>query len=381
MITLFSLAIYICTFILGLVLDKEPENSKYRRAYVIWLYVFLCFGYMTGSDWRGYELEYGDINSLDKSAEIGSRGLLYAMSLLIEDYWITVGILKCLYLYSFRKMIREFTEHDLLATSFILFMLCFLLINNPLRYMMALILINYSIVYFNRNKMLAIILLLSSVTFHSTCVFFVLALPLSLIYSGQIAKLSNKILVILYLIVLFITSNLQNIQIIFLSGISLIRDYVDVKDYTKSYSIENDDSLLLTGNIIKIVLFFVCLFTRKYIDLSDPKRKMLVGMAILYFFIDRLFIIVPTGFRLVIPYGYFYAIYCAYLLYSRGNRVFYLLFVLTLTTFAKNIYESYAYIPYSNSIQYIISGHKTYTERSMYNIVEYFKRTGKYPDN
>ena len=46
-----------------------------------------------------------------------------------------------------------------------------------------------------------------------------------------------------------------------------------------------------------------------------------------------------------------------------------------------NLWTSFDLIPYSNSIHYIVFGHKTYSERYEYNIKAYQERTGKTIDS
>lgn len=54
------MGIYILTFILGFYIDQlSPiKYKKLRVLYIVWLFIFLCFSYTNGSDWRSYELGY-----------------------------------------------------------------------------------------------------------------------------------------------------------------------------------------------------------------------------------------------------------------------------------------------------------------------------------
>ena len=71
--------IYIVTFLLGILLDNIRVHRNVRRAFIVWLYIFLCFGYMTGSDWRAYELQYQfvDYYYLNVTYEKGFYALFY----------------------------------------------------------------------------------------------------------------------------------------------------------------------------------------------------------------------------------------------------------------------------------------------------------------
>ena len=42
--------------------------------------------------------------------------------------------------------------------------------------------------------------------------------------------------------------------------------------------------------------------------------------------------------------------------------------IIMTVTLVRSLYQEYVYIPYSNSIPYIIKGHLTFAERDYYNV-------------
>lgn len=85
--------IYIITFLLGILLDSFRVNKNIKIVFIIWLYIFLCFGYMTGSDWRAYELQYqsADYYYYNATYEKGFYTLFYFLKLFISDFFITLA--------------------------------------------------------------------------------------------------------------------------------------------------------------------------------------------------------------------------------------------------------------------------------------------------
>lgn len=379
-ITIISLLLYLGTFFVGFYLDRYPLDSKYKKArkyFIVWLYIFLCFGYMTGSDWRGYEYHYGIPSSLVRSSgEVGFYNMFYLVSLIFKDFWVGVGFLKCLYLYTYIRLLRQFTTNYLSVVSLSMpIFLCFMIIDNPLRYMCALIFVHVAMsLLINKKYLLSICILIASSLLHTTALFFLTMIP-CYIYSRKIARTNSYILVALFIITLFISSkigNISNIVAFFMQYAGML----DLKDYSH-YMLRNEDggNFFSIGSFIQILLFILIVFTKKALNKNMDNGEVIAGIAISYMFLQRFTLMIPTGFRLVIPFGIFYCLYIVML--KQTNRRVFLIFMTIITMqFAKKLYTSYTYIPYSNSIVYIISGHKDYNFRETYNINAFRNRMG-----
>ncbi len=127
------------------------HNNIVRTILIMALFAFLCFGYMTGSDWRAYEMDYMS-KSFDRAIILGEMGFVHVsrfFSTFISDFWLYAGMMKCVYLLSLILLISVFTK-NVFATIAIGFSnsLLFMLIDCPMRFMMALSIIFFGVYLF-----------------------------------------------------------------------------------------------------------------------------------------------------------------------------------------------------------------------------------------
>lgn len=386
---IFSLLLYIVTIIVGLYLDskEDPRYDRLRKIYVFWLYVFLCFGYMTGSDWRNYETTYETGEGIERFVtEPASWFLLSYMPIVIPDYWIFVGFFKCVYLYSTQKLVSSITDRWLTALALLVpAQLGFMLIQNPLRFMFAAIVLNYVLYYIikyymnpqeHNKKDLIIVgfLVISSVLFHNSCIVYIVLIPL-LFLSTLSYKVNSIIIFVLYMLVTIITSSLSFVTELKQLSIILLQQYMEISDYA-NYELEDNSSIFAIGNILRIVFLVFVLVSKKGILSKYEYGHIIFGFTIFYFFLARILILIPTGFRLAVPFIPIYIIYVLYMLETKRIYAQYIM-VYMILSFGSQIWSSYDFIPYSNSIPYILTGHKPFTERHMYNLNEYEARTGE----
>lgn len=373
--------IYLTTFILCLVADLLPEKySLFKKGLLVWLYIFLCFGYMTGSDWRNYELiyyQYTDKELLSSQYERGFYYLIYFARQLITDFWIFIALVKVLYLYSVVKFIKLFTNKIFIVLALMLNVnLLFMLVDNPLRFMIgSTLLIAGTRFLLNKNIYKYIIIGLLSVFFHISLVLPFL-LGLTVYYRNYIINKGNRTLVSIYVVfglISFFPSVLNTISAIIAENEELVANKL-----LYAYNIESIDSLFTIGSVLNILLFLVVL---KY---RDDIRALRYGdeifyFTLTYFFLFRILIIFPTGFRLYLHFALFYCITLATILKSIKFRKYKKILLLSIgVLLIRNLWFAYQFIPYSNSIGYIITGnHPTYNYRSNYNKLKYTERTGE----
>ena len=378
--TIISFGLYIATFIVGFFVDKKEPKNKLRKIYVIWLYIFLCFGYMTGSDWRGYEISFDEIDNFysDKFlTEPGFIGLFYLSKILFKDFFLALGVLKCLYLFTLIKFLKEYTKHYILALTILLpLSSLFILIDNPLRFMTALTIVNLALIYFIKKKFIICYgLLIVAILFHSTTIFFIL-LPITIKYGDRLYSISSLAIIIIYIVIAFLSSNVELITNVLRSSIGFLLQYIEMKDYTQTYLANDNEAFFTLGSIMRIFIFVIIIFSKKFVNLNSEEERTFYGIAITYLMLERLLIIIPTGFRLAIPFGYYYALYLT-LLVVKHSRLGYLVVTYLFLMMCKNIYMGYGYIPYSNSIPHILTqDYDSYAYRSNYNFEEYYKRFG-----
>lgn len=387
-----SVLLYLATIGIGFILGRKGNNvSKRSRAiYMMWLFVFLCFGYMTGSDWFHYEMVYTDFETYSSryESEPGSWVLFKIMPQLISDFWIFTALMKCLYLYSFIFLASKITDrlYSVLALS-VSCVLAFMLIQNPFRFMMAQIFINFSIslIYASLTKtypvkvpiIKALSLLILACLFHNTSIIYFVLLPL-LFLSPHIYKANSIVLFVIYVGITFLVSNLSFITEMLEQFVLVASQFADMKDYASSYSPEDNSAFFTIGNLFNFIMFLLVLVSRDSVIRKYSNGKVVYGIAIIYCFLSRILILIPTGFRLALPFAVFYVLCIIYILGCNSKKVIGLFMITYIhLAFAKKLWTVYDMIPYSNSIPYIVTGHLPYDERCNHNINEYYLRTGE----
>ena len=364
---------------MGFVLDTSSNvNHKKRYLYVCWLYVFLCFGYTCGSDWRAYEPFYQGLDSLYISPlELGSLFIFEYLPSYISDYWIVAGLFKCFYLSSFLMIVKKLTQYWLSVSALCMYLsLIFILIDNPFRFMVGITMINYCIYnLLDKKYIICIPLLVLSFLFHNSTIIYLLLLSLFLVVD-LVASMKKVYLLLIYVCVLILTFDTDYINQLMGRSIMLLQSSMDIKDYSTSYESQSSEAIFSIGNLIKMLVFCIILAYRETIVCANRYGKYIYVLALAYLLIYRVACVLPTGFRIALPFAVFYAT-AIIILAKRKAILAKIILVYFCLSFVKGVYGSYSYIPYTNSIPYIITGHKSYSERSEYNIREYEEFTGK----
>ena len=425
-LTVISLLLYLTTTFVGLYIDSATFERRYdhssvktlKRLYLVWLYIFLCFGYMTGSDWRNYELTYIYGDRIDRlSMEPASSFVFTFFPKFISDFVLFMGIVKCIYLYSVYKLVSAVTSKWVSVLALLIpFKLGFMLIQNPFRFMLALIFINFAFrqIYLfcakpskhnTRTFLLAMGIGLISVLFHTSCVVFLVLIPLSCIVD-KVKKVNPYILFFAYVVFAFFTSNLSYVNGLKESAILYVQRYMEMSDYS-NYESDSNEVIWSIGNLLRFLFFYFIVRSRNQICQSYNNGSIVYGFTVFYFFLSRLLILIPTGFRLSLPFMVFYVVMIIYMiscgsitssssaLSGQGRIQAYgipkrnirslryirfcaqIIIVYSAFSFGKKAWTSYDIIPYTNSIPYIMFGHKSYDERSQYNLDAYMERLGE----
>lgn len=377
-VSIISFIIYLTTFIIGFVLDNKNSSDKAKKWYIVWLYVFLCFGYMTGSDWRGYELNYGSGYYRTMDTEFGFAIVNDFAARIGIDFWLFAGILKCAYLFATIRIIRLLTPYftSCLAICMVT-SLMFLLVNYPMRFTAGCTFLMFAAPYLFQKKILHFVSLSAiGVIFHNTVAIIILFFLLCYFIPDKFLRINKYVLSIIFIAFSILASNVENV--------AAIQNYVisyfvasGTRDFA-SYLIEDNNPFFTIGSLINVCLACFVFFIKDYFLNEDSKYKLILKFSIVSSFLFRILLIVPTGFRLTLPLSIFSAIiFVSYFYKYNQNIIKYGIIALYLVTFGKDLYTSYVYIPYSNSIPYIVTQkHLPYSERSKYNYVEYEKRMG-----
>ncbi len=373
--------IYLVTFILCILMDYLPTRQFFllKRIFLIWLYIFLCFGYTVGTDWRNYENLYNDSfdqELLDRNFEQASYYLIYIARKIIPDFWLYLGLFKCIYLYSILKFIKRFTVNQFLSIAVLLnYNLLFMLVDNPLRFMQGSIILVWCTGYLLDKKYTKFLLFsLLSLLFHISLVVPVL-LSLLVLFKDKIIHKSNVTLSFWYLIAFvfsFFPNILNEFSVFFANQFPAL-----AYKLLNAYAVESNEGAFTIGSFVMIILFFVLLYHRKTI-LANKNGDILFFYSLFYLYLSRVLLIFPTGFRLSLYFGLFFAICLVVIITSGSLKVKYALFILIGLTISKTLWSSFQYLPYTNSIYYILtSEHLPRSYRDNLNKEEYYRRTGE----
>lgn len=368
--------IYLLTFLLCLVADKM--KVKHRTCYlliIIWLYAFLCFGYMTGSDWRAYELMYNE-NDLTRFIDKGEFGFVWLVDFFkffIEDFWIFNAFMKIFFLCSLVTFFGFFTtnKYAALGLSFS-FHTLFLIIDCPMRFMIGVSFVMLSVKFLLQKRWLIFILFsLFAVLFHLTSLIVSLILIACYLSRAYVLKMSEKILWCIFIFCLVI-SNTSKV----LEGIFSIANSVPLFEYyTTWYSIENSSDLTLIS-ILKTAFIGTIIIANKQKIINWKYGDYIFSTAFFSLTIGGLFSLIPTGFRLNIVPKYFQVIAILELFFTVVYKykitpkllMKYVLLLLFAVLLMREV-KSPKYTPYSNSIYYILTKHLPYTYRYNHNYI------------
>ncbi|GAB2989245.1 hypothetical protein GCM10027284_02210 [Cyclobacterium sediminis] len=372
--------IYLLTFLVCVYLDQVLDN-KYlflRQIFLFYLYIFFCFGYTVGTDWRFYENLYNsgsDKFLLNSPIDQGFYYFIYFSRKIIPDFWLFIGLVKSLYLYSLIRIVKIFSSKIFTIIAILMnFQLLFMLVDNPFRFMCGSIFLLFATPYLiNRNFIKYYLLSILAISFHYTLVIPVLSSLLVGFRNNTIFK-NNYIYIVIYIFASFVS--------LFPIFIILIREYLAQiipllsNKLLDSYTIESNTSNFTIGSLIKLLFFILLIFKRHLFD-RIHYGQFLFFMSFLYLTFSRAFMSLPTGFRFSI---YFSLFFCIALYFIFINSKFYLksaIVILIIISMSRELYSSYHFIPYTNSIYYIVfDNHLPYNYRDKFNKNEFNIRTG-----
>lgn len=357
--------IYLFSIIVLFITSYTRYNPKTEKVLFVLLAIFLCFGYMCGSDWRNYESEFYS-NFSHRAVE---PGYMFISNLLVNNgvgFWVFHTITKVLCWCSFLHIFKLLWPERNLGFPLMLFMASFgffLFIDCPFRNLISVAIFLLFIPCLEKKKyLLYIIGVLLASSFHLSAFCFVV-LPFL-----NINKFSNKILLLLYFTVF----------IVLLSGLDqvLVNFVLSPFPFLHSKVLAYEDSELIQGGVISIglILRLICLFGMLYFRdrLYAEGKHFIFSMCYIYLILSLFSYSMPILFRVPLFLSPFFVLMEAeiinYFLNDRTRTVlkfFYLMVALTITIrTASSVYL----VPYTNVIPYWIKGrYPSYVQRSNYN--------------
>lgn len=365
-----SVILYYIFPLVALFLTLFKVDSKYKYIYLMLLVLFICFGYMTGTDWRVYELLYNqaNFNFESNSKEIGFYSLISVFNYIGVSYWIFVISLKIFVFVFLVLFVRELN----INIWFYLFLFLpdngyFLFIDNPLRNFIA-----YGFVYLSFHYLMK----------GSYKIFFLLFfLALSFHYSSIVVLLMfffrnktfrNRTIIVATLILIAIAFSVDLMMSFYLK---LALSNPLINERLSLYIVTADSSSVIfnPGTIVKFIVLLLVLKNRKVIETEIKYGNIIITFFTIYMFIYPFSISFIIFQRFAFFYQPFYYASVIILFYViRGNILkFVFLSVFVVLSFYKlhsTITSDYRYVPYSNYLFYCMKGDlPDYQTRDSYN--------------
>lgn len=374
------MTIYITVYslILFFAINKKAKNIKeLEKILIIILGVFLCFGYMTGSDWRGYELMYESIqlsNMFDyvKGFEVGYAIIQIMFKSLGFNFWSFFIIIKIICFLITINALKKYSNKNY-TWGLLLFYGVFALdayIDNPMRNLIASVIFILSYKYLlTNNPFKYIFLLLIASTFHMSSL---LLLPVYFIRNVNL----NRKTIIFTLITLFLIVLINQWQFrefllntIWSSSNLFSERFGSVFLHESFY--EDNSNIITLGFLFHYCAFILILFKKEEIE-RQKYGRLIFNLSFLYiivytisfsiwiFFRMRLFLFVPFCICLS---------YLPYLYKKNISKIITIAIIVIISFFTMHstITGSYKYIPYTNYLTYLFKEKPTYYERYYYN--------------
>lgn len=378
--------LYFTALILCLISQYASQlKSKYWRIFVIIVIgLFLCFGYMCGSDWRGYEEMYYSLDIKNPfeivKCEYGYYIYMFIFRLFSIDFWIFFILTKIiLYIITINYILRYSYEKFFLTLSFfIAFFGLSLFIDNPMRTMIAGSIFLYAIEYIKKKDLKKYLLIVFFASFFHITI--LIMIPLFWLVK---LKLKSWVIISTYILInITLWTFDETFRNIFLqqSGIP----YIDSR--LSFYFLDGSGGNIYAQNrnfsiglLLRFLLFIILMFSKEKIVARHG--HILFNLVVFGFFFHRLGISIPIFGRFLF---YVCIPFCILMIdlknsFTAKSQKFYLTFLIIIifSTTYKFITFDYKYIPYSNYLQYIFNDKKpSFDERSMYNY-----RYSPYKDN
>ena len=343
------------------------KSEKKKRNLIIALMLFLCFGYMTGSDWRSYEQCYHD-GFLLRLTEPGYMWLSNRCSEIGIPFWLFHISLKCISYISILYLIVKLNQHRGLSIALLLWYASFglfLFIDCPFRSTIVCGLASLGFLHIFRENKKGIIVYYCIVLL--ACLFHTSSAILLIVPLLKFDKIGSIYLVGAYvsLFVILLMGGDALLQSLFSSVFP--SQLVERLDF---YMDNNQSSLLSPGLIPRFLSLYLLVRYRTQI-LELPYGKFIFNYGYFYLILGLIYYTIPILFRASLFFAPFYvstfASAAVVMVRSKAqilrSFVCFLTFVLVFT-----VVRSYKYVPYTNILPNIVTwSFYDYSYRDQYN--------------
>ncbi len=355
----------------------ELKKSKYWYIFVISLsIIILCGGYMTGSDWRLYELFYEELNLSSPfesfSFEPGYVLYMCLFKILGISFWPYFIITKAIIFLVCVHFIKKYSgdKFYLCYTYFVFSFGIFFFVDNPMRNLIAATIMLFAIEkLISKNYWQYIFIVIIASLFHVSAI---LMLIIPVLFSFRINNWG--------LFTIFILLNIASVTLLshFLGAVEFLSSlfsYLEGKftSYFVKSGEETFGRLFSLGFIIQFLFFLLLLYSRKYLEAQGNTGKLIFSFGILYVFFYRLGLSIDLFYRFQMYLSLFYTIAIVNIQgifkvgINRTSYSIYLMSLLLMFTYT-TITSSPKYVPYTNYFVYsIFYDDLDYNYRSDYN--------------
>lgn len=355
--------IYILIFLLVLIYAGRKSTKKNRSFNIILAIVclFLSTGYMTGSDWRGYEPDYSDNEYFD-SFEYLYASIIFLANKIGLSFWHYTIFSKILGFILFINLYGKLCRNKYGLVFWFSFFALFLWINHPARNFLAIILFSYAIYEaVNCNIIKYMFWCILATACHSSCAIFI---PLYFYLTKRGTK--RYVIDIAIIIVTFFISSIMRT---YLDPLASIAFFSRINAYTLDEEYQGSMSM---GIFVLIVAFLIM-----YLIKIDKIRKcsqhadFIYRCGLTYGFLFALANMSTILFRLplymMLPFSVFIGYLCSSSLDSFRIRYKYIVIAVSFYYMIHIITSHYSYVPYSSYMEYAFQEKPSYNKRFMYN--------------
>lgn len=363
------MAIYF--FVVGLCffLSKIKRSKCIDIIVMFFLMLFLCGGYMVGTDWKIYERAYYDSNILNEhDFEIGYNILQLAFSRLGFDFWTFSILFKSLSFIVILYVVKRFPINLYLFLSlFICEIGLYLFIDCPFRNMIAVTISLCAYKYLRENNLKMYYLYVGIASLFHLSALLLLFFPF--IIKLNISNIKIVIIFILSYIIAF------NINVFFETILNKLFQVSPLLKNALLVYVLNDDFVSFNmniGSIYRVLILILLLANRN--NLETMKDGQIIFRLSMFFLIIYPFAISLKIFNRFLLYEYvFYFIAVLYSLRLIKKKIIQQVIYTIVLCFAifklyTTITADYRYIPYTNYFTYtLIHGEKGIIYREDYN--------------
>ena len=369
---LFTISIVFISFLFSY---KRPDKRIFEFVVLVVCFI-ICFGYMTGTDWRAYEEIYDSYKEPDNFywRFLFVEPLYLCLNIIGNEaqlsFWTFYLIIKVLIFYKVISIFRRICPSNvcLLALTFYLgFWGVMIFIDPPFRNLIAVYIFLCSIRYFYERDLKKYLLLCwLAILFHYSAF-----LLIPLYFCNR--SFSNRNIIIAFVLVNLLLLDADWVfaligkLLFFLPQVA-----AKIENYTIGGEAETTGAgkILSLGYFIHIFFFIIILKFRKIIE-NRPYGNLIFNMGILYIFIFRLGLTVLIFSRIQLFISIFYSIAVALSLMSMksNQKLFYVFIIYALAVFSNvNQMRSVYMVPYTNYFFYL-DENLSFEERSNYNFI------------